>query len=97
MKFSIRDLLLATFWAAIIVSSCLAMLRLYSGGDWRPWYDPGKQGMQLGMNLFLGAACGGFVGCFLRAHWRGPLIGLAVAVALDVLWFGYLFCQYSAT
>ena len=70
------------------------MMRLYQGNG--PWEDPGKQGMQLGMNLFLGVACGGIVGCFLQAHWRGPLIGLAVAVAVDMIWLYYLMRQYSA-
>jgi hypothetical protein len=96
MKFSIHDLFLATLWAAIIVSSCLGMLRLYSESDGRPWYDPGKQGIQLGMNLLLGTACGGFVGCFIRAHWRGPLIGLAIAVGTDVILLYFLMKQYSA-
>jgi hypothetical protein len=96
MKFSIRDLLLATLWAAIAVSFVLAMFRLYPGNGY-PWQDPGKQGMQLGLNLLFGVACGGFVGCFWQAYLRGPIIGFAVAVAVDMIWLYYLFQQYSAT
>ena len=96
MKFSIRDLLWATFWAAALTASLLAMYRLYQTNDWRPWYSPDRQAPQCALNLCAGTAAGGMVGSFLRSRWRGPLIGLAVSFAATVIWFFYLMITFSA-
>ena len=90
MKFSIRDLLLVTFWAAVLTAVLLDMWRLYPANDWRPWYSPDKQGAQFVLNLCVGTAASGIVGCFSPLRWRGPIIGMAIALVAAVTWAVYV-------